>query len=175
VRTQGRLRPYGVEADRRARKLMTPPKNLLAWFLKEYREEMPENIHSAGVWRDRGLHAVGGSLLGSPRTAEGFRRLTEASPFTTDVAEYEGHKDRANHYAFPLRAALARLQGRESADKPWGFMAATLITTARCDGDWDRALSSLGVNPPAVRRAYLELALRQLYERYEPEPRQQAA
>lgn len=185
MRTQGRLRaaPYAHEADRRARRLMQPPKDLLGWFLQGYREEMPDRIHQAGVWRDRtnngeaehGIKAVGGSLLGTPRTHEGFRRLIEDSPFTTDVAEYEGHKDTANHYAFPMRAALARLAGREKQSDRWGFMAAALLRTAALDGDWDRALSSLGVNPPAVRRAYLELALRTLYERYEPEPRQIAA
>jgi hypothetical protein len=74
-----------------------------------------------------------------------------------------------------MRAALARLAGREKPTDRYGFMAAALSRTAALDGDWDRALSSLGVNPPAVRRAYLELALRTLYERYDAEPRQQAA
>ena len=185
MRTQGRLRaaPYAHEAERRKARLMAPPKDLLGWFIEGYRAEMPEKIHSAGVWRDRatggeqavGIQAVGGSLLGAPRTSEPFRRLIEDSPFTTDVAEYEGHKDTANHYTFPMRAAIARLAGRERETDQHGFMAQCLRRTAALDGDWDRALSSLGVNPAAVRRIYLELALRKLYERFEPEPRQQAA
>jgi hypothetical protein len=178
VRTHGRVKGYSVEAERRRVELMSPPKDLLSWFLKAYREEMPERIHSGGVWRDqtslgekdRGIDAVGGSLLGTPRTNEGFRRLTEESPYITEVAQYEGHKDTHNSYAFPLRAALARLGGRERETDQWGFMARCLATTARLDGDWDRALSSLGVNPPAVRRVYLETALRRLYRIYEPEP-----
>lgn len=185
MRTNGRLRalPYAAEASARKARLMAPPKDLLGWFIKAYREEMPERMHAAGLWRDtvnagerrNDIKPVGGSLIGTPRADEGFRRLLEESPFITEVAEYEGHKDTSNHYAFPMRAALARLAGREPVTGQHGFMAAALITTARLDGDWDRALSSLGVNPPAVRRVYIELALRKLYDRYEPEPRQIAA
>lgn len=181
MRTRGR--PYGIEHDRSVRHKAAPPRDLLAWLVREYREEMPEALHSGGVWRDRvnageadhGLHAVGGSLLGTPRTAETFRRYIEESPFTTQVAEFEGHKDTSNHYAFPLRAALARLAGRGKDTEPYPFMARALLTTARLDGDWDRALSSLGVNPPAVRRVYIERALRCLWEKYEPEPALRAA
>ena len=183
MRTHGRVKGYVAEAERRRVQLMTPPKDLLAWFMAAYREEMPERIHAAGLWRDQvnrderrnGLTPLGGSVLGSPRSNEGFRRLTEESPFETQVAEYEGHKDTHNHYAFPLRAALARVAGREPLTGQHGFMAHALLTTARCDGDWDRALSSLGVNPPAVRRVYIEQALRKVYERYEPEPVARAA
>lgn len=183
MRTNGRRTGYQYEHDRSVAQKAAPPRDLLAWFLREYREEMPDELHSSGVWRDRtntdeadhGIHAVGGSLLGSPRTAEGFRRLTEESPFTTEVAEYEGHKDTHNHYAFPLRAALARLGGRGKATDEYPFMAYALLTTARLDGDWDRALSSLGVNPGAVRRFYIEIALRLLWNKYEPEPALRAA
>ena len=177
MRTRGRT-GYQREHARSIAAKARPPRNLLAWLIREYREEMPEELHTGGVWRDRvnereaerGITAVGGSLLGSPRIAEGVRRLTEESPFTTEVAEYEGHKDPHNHYVFPLRAALARLGGRGKATDEYPFMAYALLTTARLDGDWDRALSSLGVNPPAVRRVYLERALRCLWDKYEPEP-----
>ncbi len=183
MRTHGRQQPYKFEADRRLNKLMAPPKDLLGWFMDAYREEMPERIHSAGLWRDQvtagegahGVKAAGGSVLGTPQTDARFRLLTEGSPFTLETAEYEGHKDRSDHYTFPLRAALARLAGREPVTGRWGFMAAALLTTARLDGDWERALSSLGVNPPAVRRVYLEIALRTLFARYEVEPSQRAA
>ena len=181
MRTHGR--PYAAEnRDSLARKAQ-PPKDLLGWLLREYREEMPEALHAGGLWRDqvsssereRGIEAVGGSLIGTPRTNETFRRYLEESPFITQVSEYEGHKDRTNHYAFPLRAALARLAGRGKDTDPYPFMARALHMTAAWDGDWDGALSALGVNPPAVRRFYLERALRLLWERYDPEPRQQAA
>lgn len=176
MRTHGR--PYAAEAQDRKARLMAPPKDLLGWFLRAYREEMPDRIHGAGVWRDQvnggerqnGINPVGGSLIGTPQADAHFRLLTEASPFTTEIAEYEGHKDRGAHYTFPLRAALARLAGREPVTGRYGFMAAALLATARLDGDWDRALVFLGVHPEPVRRVYIETALRTLYTRYEPEP-----
>jgi hypothetical protein len=183
MRTHGRAAPYAHEAHARKVRLMAPPKNLLGWFLEAYRAEMPEKLHSAGLWRDQvsggerrnDIEPVGGSLIGTPQADGRFRLLTEGSPFHTEVAEYEGHKDPHNHYTFPLRAALARLAGREPNHGRYGFMAHALLTVARLDGDWDQALSSLGVNPEAVRRVYLEVALRTLYERYEPEPVARAA
>ena len=159
--------------------LMSPPKDLLGWFLAAYREELPERLHSQGVWRDQvnggerhnGITPVGGSLIGTPQADTRFRLLSEGSPFATEVASYDGRKATDNHYVFPLRAALARLAGREPTTRPFGFMAHALLMTGRLDGDWDRALSSLGVNPEPVRRVYLDVALRTLFERYEPQPR----
>lgn len=180
MRTHGRVRalPYAAEAQSRKARLMAPPKDLMRWFLEAYREEMPDRMHAAGVWRDtvnsgerqNRIDPVGGSLIGTPQADGRFRILTEGSAFSTEIAEYEGHKDLHAHYAFPLRAAIARLAGREPTTGRYGFMAHALLTTARLDGDWDRALSSLGVNPEAVRRVYIEVALRTLFERYEPEP-----
>ena len=158
---------------------MAPPKDLLRWFIAAYRAEMPERMHSSGVWRDQvnggerhnGISPVGGSLIGTPQADSGFRILSEGSPFATEVAEYEGHKTPDNHYAFPLRAALARVAGREPITGRFGFMAHALLMTARLDGDWDRALAALGVNPAPVRRVYLDIALRTVFERYETQPR----
>lgn len=154
-----------------------PPKNLLAWFLEAFRAELPEKIHASDVWRDRvsedeaknGIQAVGGSLLGTPRTHDTFRRYIEDSPFATEVAEYEGHKDRDGHYAFPLRAALARLAGRGRDSDIYPFMARALYRTALRDGDYEGACASLGICEP-VRQVYIEEALRRLYTKYEVEP-----
>lgn len=180
MRTHGRQRglPYAADHARSIAGRARPPRDLLAWLLRSFREELPEELHAGGLWRDRvsaderrvGIEPVGGSLIGTPRTAELFRRYIEESPFTTEVAEYDGHKDQANHYAFPLRAALARLAGRGRDDEPYPFMARALHLTAIWGGDWDGALAALGVNPPAVRRPYLERALHQLWDRYEVEP-----
>lgn len=183
MRTRGRAQGYTAESERRRLQLMAPPKDMLRWFLDAYREEMPERIHAAGLWRDRvtgseaeaGVKATGGSALGTPQSDPRFRLLTEASPFSLETAEYEGHKDRSDHYTFPIRAALARLAGREPITKRWGFMAHALLTVARHDGDWDTALASLGVYPEAVRRVYIETALRTLYAKYEVEPFARAA
>jgi len=168
---------YGIDHRASLARKAAPPKNLLAWFLEQYRAEMPERLHAADVWRDRisegearsGVRAVGGSLLGSPRVHDTFRRYIEDSPFATEVAEFEGSKDRTGHYAFPLRAALARLSGRGRDTDPYPFMARVLYRTALRDGDYDAACASMGICEP-VRRVYIEEALRRLWARYEIEP-----
>ena len=176
-RQYNRDTPYDVEYRGSLSRKAQPPKNLLAWFLEAFRAEMPEKIHASDVWRDRvsedeaksGIQAVGGSLLGTPRTNDTFRRYIEDSPFTTEVAEYEGHKDVNGHYAFPLRAALACLAGRGPDAAPYPFMARALYRTALRDGDYDGACGSLGICEP-VREVYITEALRRLWAKYEIEP-----
>jgi hypothetical protein len=174
---QYRDTPYHVEHRASLTRKAQPPKNLLAWFLEQFRAEMPEKIHASDVWRDRvtedeaknGIQAVGGSLLGTPRTNDTFRRYIEDSPFATEVAEYEGSKDRNGHYAFPLRAAMARLAGRGRDTDPYPFMARVLHRTALRDGDYEGACASMGI-PAPVRLIYVEEALRRLWAKYEVEP-----
>lgn len=168
---------YATDHDRSQRRKMARPRNLLAWFLTAFREEMPDRLHTRGVWRDRvnageaqnGIEPVGGSLLGTPRTSDPFRAFIEDDPFGTEVAEYEGHKDLRTHYRTPMRAALARLAGRGPRTDPYPFMARALYRTALRDGDWDGACASLGIIEP-VRKPYIEAALHRLYERYHEEP-----
>lgn len=172
-----RNEPYHAEHAGSVARKAQPPKNLLGWFLAEFRAEIPGRIHAADVWRDQvspdeakaGIQAVGGSLLGSPRTSDAFRRYIEGSPFITEVAEYEGHKDPVTHYAFPLRAALATLAGRGRDTDEYPFMARALYRTALRDGDWDGACASMGI-PQPVRKVYIEEALRRLWHRYSIEP-----
>ena len=161
-----------------------PPKNLLAWFLEQFRAEMPDEMHEHEVFvgrpdpvnyqrlwaRDsKPTELAGGSLLASPRYTDAFRRFLEDSPFATEEAEYEGHKDQVRHYVFPLRAALAFLAGRGPDHDPYPFMARTLYRTALRDGDWDGACASMGICEP-VRKVYVEEALRRLWTKYEVEP-----
>lgn len=172
-----RREPYDLEHSASLARKAQPPKNLLGWFMEAYRAECPSTIHSNDVWRDRvsqgeaqkGIQAVGGSLLGSPRTNEAFRRYIEDSPFTTEVAEYEGHKDPWTHYSFPLRAALATLAGRGPDHDEYPFMARTLYRTALRDGDWSGACASMGI-PEPVRKVYIEEALRRLWTKFSVEP-----
>ena len=136
-----------------------------------------EDIHWAGVWRDYTTDkgpgdpgpGGGGSLLGAPRYADEFRRYLEDSPFATEIAEYEGQRDRVPHYKFPLRAALAELAGRGKATDEYPFMARVLYRTALRDGDWDGACASFGILAP-IRRVYIEAALYRLWCRYSVEP-----
>jgi hypothetical protein len=167
---------YQVEHVASKARRMAPPRDLLGWFLREYRLEVPDTIHTGGVWRDRkrrgdqdGYQPVGGSLLGAPRDAVPFQVYVEDDPFAVEVAEYEGHKDPTVHYAKPMRAAIASLAGRGRDTDPYPFMARALYRTALMDGDWDAACRSMGICEP-VRRFYIEEALRRLWGRFETEP-----
>lgn len=172
-----RDRPYRFEHERSKAKRMAPPKDLLGWFVRGFRDEVPDAIHSRGVWRDykplsddSDRQPVGGSLLGSPRHDDTFRRFIEdPALYALEVAEYDGHKDTVAHYKFPMRAAIAALNGRGKDTDPYPFMARTLYRTAAMDGDWDAACRSMGITEP-VRRVYIETALHRLWERYETEP-----
>jgi hypothetical protein len=176
VRQYNRETPYRVDNERSKRAKMARPVDLLAWFVAGFREEVPDRLHTRGVWRDakrRGdseyYDPVGGSQLGSPRMADPFRAFVEDDPFGTEPAEYEGSKSVATHYRTPMRAALARLAGRGPDTDPYPFMARALYRTAQRDGDWDGACASLGILEP-VRRVYIEAALHRLYDRYREEP-----
>jgi hypothetical protein len=156
---------------------MAQPRDLLVWYLGEFRAEVPDAIHSGGTWRDRkrrgdrdDYQPVGGSLLGSPRAAAAFETFIEDSPFACEVAEYEGHKDPVSHYIRPLRAAMASMAGRGDPEvEPSAFMARTLYRTALLDGDWTYACASMGIVEP-VARVYIEVALQRLWSRYAIEP-----
>lgn len=172
-----RTAPYASDHSRSQQRKMARPRDLLGWFMSGIREELPDRIHSAGVWRDRvnageaghGIAPVGGSLLGSPRVADPFRSFIEGSPFTTEPSEYEGHRSIGNHYRTPMRAALARLAGRGRDSDSAPFMARTLYRTAIRDGDWDSACASMGIIEP-VRRPYIDAALNRLYTLYREAP-----
>lgn len=157
-----------------------------AWFITGWREEMPDEIHSRGLWvglpsrlDSRGQpietmppELVGGSELGAPRLAEAFRQLIENSPRQIDEDGF---------YVRPMRAALARLAGRhlcsrqERADQgadhvctDSAFMARLLVAMAFMDGDWQRACQLLEIHAN-TRWAFTDTALRRLYRCYRPD------
>jgi hypothetical protein len=171
-----RERPYAGDHARSVTRKASPPRDLLGWFMANFRDEMPDRLHQHDVWRDRakrgdpeGYEPVGGSALGSPRDAEPFRSFIEDDPYAVEFSEYEGHKDTRPHYARPMRAALARLAGRGRDDDLYPFMARCLYRTALRDGDWQGACASLGIIEP-VRRPYIDAALHRLWSRYTEEP-----
>ena len=188
--------PYAHDNARSKRRKMARPRDLLAWFMQGFRDEIPgqggphDKLHTRGVWRDSkhrgdvdGYQPVGGSQLGSPRMSDGFRRFIEDDPFGTEVAEYEGHKDIHNHYRTPMRAALARLAGRGTNGRGY-LMARCLYILAATDGDLEQAMGHLHAftrneagevvaDPEAsveYRRVIAEQALHQLYDRFHEEP-----
>lgn len=181
---QFRDTPYGVEHEASVRRKAQPPKNLLGWFLEQFRAETPDQTgtHSVFVgppdrpgretlWAKRSKPAelVGGSVLGSPNMVDDFRRFIEDGDEQTERAEYEGHADPVRSYRYPLRAALSRMAGHGAATDTYPFMARTLYRTALRDGDWDGACASMGICEP-VRKVYIDEALRRLWMRYEVEP-----
>src|SRR5262245_31602799 len=160
--------PYRDDNARSKRAKMARPKDLLGWFLEGFREELPLVIHSHEVWREYVTDpqaAGGGSLLGTPKWTDPFRRFIEDDAFGVEVAEYEGHQSIGKHYRTPMRAAVARLSGRGPDHEPYPFMARVLYRTGVRDGDWEGACASMGIIEP-VRRPYIEAALNRLYERY---------
>jgi len=130
-------------------------KGLLRWYVHAFDTETPERLHKGEVWRDHvtvsemdeGVQAKGGSHLGSPALADGFRRVLEGSASQIDEDGY---------YRYPIRAALSRLSRR----KP--FMAQFLVRLAMCEGDWRSVADALGF-PHEFVETYAEAALRRLW------------
>lgn len=155
-----------------------------AWFITGWREEMPDEIHSRGLWvglpsrldaKGQPIEAmppelVGGSELGAPKLAEAFRQLLENSPRQIDEDGF---------YVRPMRAALARLAGTHLCNASErrlpghvctdsAFMARMLVGMAFLDGDWQRACQLLEIHAN-TRWAFTDAALRRLYRCYRPD------
>ncbi len=158
--------------------MTNPPRGLrelLRWFLDAWAAEIPDRLHSAGVWRDWGPDSVGGSLLGSPRTHDAFRAYIEASPHQLDYDPRIDTDERGAVYVRPVHAALARMVGRRSAG-PLGpslgvrpFMARYLFALACAGGDWTAISARFGI-PPQVAPIYTEAALWRFWSEYREEP-----
>jgi hypothetical protein len=167
---------------------------LLRWYLEGFWAETPEAVHSTGTWFGRpprtdaqgqpaedvasyqppdpdappaepivlsnAVALTGGSVLGAPRQAEPFRQLLENSPRQTAGDGTE------EHYVRPMRAALARLAGRD--DGP--LTARFLLQVAYAQGDWRAVAERWFAAYPVVHRPFIEHALRRLYAVYRSEP-----
>lgn len=119
--------------DRQAPTQLEP---LLAWFQREVELDLPEALHSAGIWFDRVSPTerdearrkkepiplpVGGSLLATPAYDPAFQLRLEGSP---------NAKDESGDLLSPFRSAFGRLreERRHTAD--------LLEAIARADFDW---------------------------------------
>jgi hypothetical protein len=142
----------------------------MVWFLKEWSSEIPDKLHKGDVWRDyvgltEGRSGQGGSLLGTPQYADGFRRYIEGSPFETDPD---------GRYVRPVHAAIARMCGRQGFEGETAklqqapFMARFLFRLGHT-GDLQRAAGSMGI-PVQVQNVYGEQALYRLWKAYEVAP-----
>lgn len=143
---------------------------LLAWFLGEWANEVPDKLHKGDVWRDyvrltEDRKGQGGSLLGTPQYADAFRSYIEGSPFATDPD---------GRYMRPIHAAMARLCGRGGHEgathklAPLPFMARFLFRLAMT-GDLAVSAQSMGI-PSQVQSVYAEQALYRLWRTYEVAP-----
>jgi hypothetical protein len=170
--------PYAVEHSGSVARSMVrerKPRSLaeyLRWFADRWQAEMPTEIHSSGVWRDRvtnteakaGVQATGGSHLGSPRLNEAFRRLLENSPFETEHAVYEGHQQPEPHYVRPIHAAITRMSHKRPLTAHW------LASLAASGFDWQGLVTRRGWSLEEGE-LYLEGACYLLFREFDIEPR----
>lgn len=123
---------------------------LVTWFRSVISDEAPTDIHKAGVWRDHGEHAAGGSALGAPAISDAFRRFIEGVPWQTDPDGY---------YVLPFRSALSRISRR------WPMTARHLYRLALVDGDWRRHADNVAWQREEME-LYIAEALRMLWREY---------
>lgn len=157
---------------------------LRRWFIGQWHDELPGDIHGAGVeWEKPGrivradgsgvTDPGGGNSLGAPAYRPGFRRFLTGSSAQVEHPTYDGATQPTTSYATPLRWAVDFV-GRGSP-----AIAAALRWLARNDGDWHGLSIDCGtcgsrvVLPSeyaeAVARRGLELVARSF--RAEPAPR----
>jgi len=137
--------PYRAETYRSMERAFVQPKglrDLLAWFLHEWALEVPDTVHTPGVWRDyvrwdEDRKAVGGSLIGAPPLAEPFRRYIENSARELDDNGY---------YVRPMHRAIAELAGRRE-DTEGAFRAQVLLYLAWSHGAIDKVAAPLRIHP----------------------------
>lgn len=132
----------------------TPPKGLgglLSWYSRAWDGEVPMSLHRVeDVWRDYGLHAEGGSKLGTPAHKDPFRRYMENPPSETDED---------GSFVRPLHAALDRMSRR------WPLTARALFAVAQSGYDWRGVAGRLGYADEFFC-LYLERALTMLWVEY---------
>lgn len=175
IAMQGRERrepPHRLEHDVRNAELSvtraTMPKDLhglLRWYEELWRLEVPDELHSAAIWRDRvspgelanGVSPVGSSETGALAYADEFRRRLENSPSETDGRDPETATSGRVYYARPVAAALGRISRQ---GKP--FMARTLIAVGLAAFEW-RVVADRGSWPHEMFEVYLRESLIRLW------------
>ena len=139
----------------------------LTWFGDRWRAEMPTQIHGAGVWRDfvpAGEAGVGGSVLGTTRYHDPFRRLLENSPYEVEYAVYDNSTQTEPHYVRPIHAAIARISTRRPRVALW------LSALAGSDFDWVSLVERRGWQRDEGE-VFLEAACYLLFREFDVAPR----
>lgn len=126
---------------------------LLKWYSDIWDAEVPTSIHKSEVWRDHGIHAEGGSKLGSPAWGDRFRRYIENS---------DAEVDEDGWFVRPMHAALSRIGRR------WPLTARSLFAVAQSGYDW-RGVATRGGWSEEMFAVYLTQALTMLWVEYRDE------
>lgn len=156
--------PYKDERERSIEARMSKgiqPKGLdqlLGWFCEVISDEVPVALHKAGVWRDHGEDAAGGSKLGTPAWSDPFRRFIEG-------VDHPSALDSDGYYKWPLRAALSRMDRNR---KP--LVARMLFQLALMGGDWRRLADKMSY-PTEIMELTIERALFLCWREYASERR----
>lgn len=151
-----RDRPYRGEHERSAEGRMErgrQPASLgqfLRWYSDGWDAEVPTSLHKAEVWRDHGIHAEGGSKLGSPAHSDPFRRYMENT---------DSECDEDGYFARPMHAALSRIGRR------YPLTARTLFAVAQSGYDWKGVGTRLGY-ADEMFHGYLLWSLALLWNEY---------
>lgn len=149
-----------------------PPKDLSAlilWAVEEWSAEVPDELHTSGVWRDK----EGASALGTPQTSPAARRYVEESDRITDADKFDPNDPEAA-YAKPMRAVLRGIHPAydgtpTGSDRRW-YHANFLYELAQANFDW-RSYCEQRMIPYPIAPIYTEWALRLWWNRYERKPR----
>jgi hypothetical protein len=165
-------RPFRVDHELRNAELAVTraamPKDLpalLRWFEELWALEIPEELHSSAIWRDRvspselkaGVRPVGSSETGALAYADEFRRRLENGPSEVDGADPATAGSGRVYYARPIAAALSRISRK---GKP--LMARTLIAIGLAGFDW-RAVADRGSWPHEMFEVYARESLIRLW------------
>lgn len=160
-----REHPYRADHQRAIQRRMFQPKGLhqlMAWFVKAWRDEIPESIHGGGIEPD--------SELGAPRLTNDFRTYIEGKHGRVTHAFSDGRPEVGETYVTPVLWTLRWLERNRHP-----LIAAVLRSLGRSGGDY-RGLTikcEHGVTmslPPEYCEAIARDALNLAWEHYREAP-----
>jgi hypothetical protein len=148
---------------------------MIAWFLGQWRDELPEQLHTRGVeWSSPGrivrssgaavTDPGGGDLLGSPRLDPAYRDFLLGDDWRRENPSSDGQPERTETYATPLRATIRFMERRRPLSARW------LRALGRAGGDWREVGVTFNL-PDELAEHVTAGALREAWFSYREEPR----
>lgn len=139
---------------------------LIRWFQGEVKMEMPDNLHTQAIWRDRvskvelraGQKPVGSSDTGSLAYDDEFRRILENGPSQVDLGDKT--VDGRVYFVRPIAAAISRM-GRNGHP-----LTARMLLRLSAAGFDERKVMPLYTTHREVWEVYLREALIRLWREY---------